>query len=289
MYTRELLPAAGAYQRLTGLRVCYHDYANGGISAVLGSQHLNHTSRLCTLVKKRHQAQCTGCDVGLVQGRLCTRRASFVKICHAQIAEIVMPIVQGTLTAGVLFVGQFVVDGTDDASDGVLVQRPSRQALPAAASKEYGALTRLTTGQVRDFACLAEMLAQVLQQALARSIESLPGSRSQRELVLQFVRSRTGEPVRLSDLAAHLSLSESRTSRIVRGNFGKSFPELVTEHRLLRARQLLESSCLTVAAIARHVGIPDPCYFHRLFRQTVGMTPVAYRAQNMVGAHVGDV
>ncbi len=44
------------------------------------------------------------------------------------------------------------------------------------------------------------------------------------------------------------------------------------------ACQLLDSSELSVKAIADAVGYDDALYFSRLFRQTMGLSPRAYRS-----------
>ncbi|BBP88384.1 hypothetical protein BsIDN1_20020 [Bacillus safensis] len=40
---------------------------------------------------------------------------------------------------------------------------------------------------------------------------------------------------------------------------------------------MLASTNEKIAAIADHVGIDDPTYFSKLFRQNEGMTPIEYR------------
>lgn len=47
--------------------------------------------------------------------------------------------------------------------------------------------------------------------------------------------------------------------------------------RLERAAGLLVGTRMTVAEIAAHVGIDDPNYLARRFRQQFGVTPSAFR------------
>ena len=42
--------------------------------------------------------------------------------------------------------------------------------------------------------------------------------------------------------------------------------------------RLLDSSELSVKAIAAELGYPDPLYFSRLFSKTMGLSPRAYRS-----------
>jgi AraC-like DNA-binding protein len=49
---------------------------------------------------------------------------------------------------------------------------------------------------------------------------------------------------------------------------------------MAEARGLLSETELTVAEIARRVGISDPGYFSRQFRSTHGASPREWRAQS---------
>lgn len=48
--------------------------------------------------------------------------------------------------------------------------------------------------------------------------------------------------------------------------------------RVQRAGQLLRTTGMPVAAVARAVGYPDQLYFARVFRRRTGASPSAWRA-----------
>jgi len=190
------------------------------------------------------------------------------------VGEILAPVLTNGLVAGVLFVGQFVVDGDIEELEEPLVQRPSRIRETRALREARGALPRINVGRVVDLARVGELLGL----AVARAFPSVaPVHGDYRQRILAFLHTRTGGRVRLGDLAAHLYLSESRAGHVVREHFGKTFPALVAEYRMTQARKLLARSQLRMVDIARLVGIADVTYFHRLFRKLVGTTPQAYR------------
>ena len=47
--------------------------------------------------------------------------------------------------------------------------------------------------------------------------------------------------------------------------------------RVTRAKRLLRFSDLTVEAVGREVGIPEPGYFSRVFKKVEGVAPGEYR------------
>ena len=84
---------------------------------------------------------------------------------------------------------------------------------------------------------------------------------------------------RISDYAALLHLTPNHLTKCVRAVTGKSPAKWLEESRILEAKVLLFQSSLTVGEIALQVGIADASYFSRLFKQHVGVTPLAFRSR----------
>ncbi|MBQ8606821.1 MAG: helix-turn-helix transcriptional regulator, partial [Bacteroidaceae bacterium] len=53
--------------------------------------------------------------------------------------------------------------------------------------------------------------------------------------------------------------------------------------KMQRACELLSFTDLKINQLCYKVGIADPYYFSRLFRQTMGVSPKEYRGQNQSG------
>ena len=77
----------------------------------------------------------------------------------------------------------------------------------------------------------------------------------------------------LGALAERVGLSGDHLGARFRKEIGMTPVEYRTRLRLLRARELLVSTTLNVAQIAREVGFLDANYFTRLFRRSYRMTP----------------
>lgn len=99
--------------------------------------------------------------------------------------------------------------------------------------------------------------------------------------ILSYIRGNY-RTATLSELSGRLYLSVPYLSRLVAEYFGKSFKELLVEERMARARELLVESDMAVMDIIRAVGYENDSYFHRSFKKSFGMTPLAARktAQN---------
>ena len=78
-------------------------------------------------------------------------------------------------------------------------------------------------------------------------------------------------------LAERLSMSPRNFGRTFRRETGTTPGAYVEDLRVEAARRLLETTDLTVGAIARRVGIRHGETLHRVFRRRVGTTPEMYR------------
>lgn len=97
--------------------------------------------------------------------------------------------------------------------------------------------------------------------------------------VFAVIEGHIGEPLSLRDVAAELGLTPGHLTTVVRRRTGRTVQQWIAERRMTEARSLLAETDLTIAEIARHVGIADPAYFARLFQRRHGVPPRRWREQ----------
>jgi len=85
------------------------------------------------------------------------------------------------------------------------------------------------------------------------------------------------KPVTMADLAARFGFSLRTFNRRFRDAVGESPLEYLQDLRLDSARQLLQSSNLTIAEVAQRCGYQDTAWFARLFRRCYDISPRDYR------------
>jgi transcriptional regulator GlxA family with amidase domain len=78
-------------------------------------------------------------------------------------------------------------------------------------------------------------------------------------------------------LARRAAMSPRSFARAFRAETGTTPAAHVESLRVEAARRMLESTDLTVAAVARRVGLRHPETLHRAFRRRVATTPQSYR------------
>jgi len=97
------------------------------------------------------------------------------------------------------------------------------------------------------------------------------------ERSLQYIHDHMTERITLATLARLENLSESRYRTLFCETMKQPPLAYVLALRMDAACRLLKNSVMSVQEIAQTVGYEDPHYFSRVFRQKMGVTPLAYR------------
>ena len=118
-------------------------------------------------------------------------------------------------------------------------------------------------------------LEEVILRTAPRRKPAYPDPRIQ--AVVERVRSDLGRPWTVPELARLVAMSPSRLAHLFRDQTGEPVAGYVQRIRLERARNLLETSALSVTQIAEACGYPNLYYFSLRFKQATGESPTAFR------------
>lgn len=80
-----------------------------------------------------------------------------------------------------------------------------------------------------------------------------------------------------TDTAAQVNLSVSRFRHLFKSETGMSLVQYVKTLKLKKAKELLETTPLSIKQIMAEVGIRDKSNFCRDFKKTYGLSPIKYR------------
>lgn len=93
------------------------------------------------------------------------------------------------------------------------------------------------------------------------------------------IRAHISEPLTLKAISEEAYLSPAYFSRVFKREIGLSVERFITQERMRRAAELLWAREMPLASVAQAVGIQSVSQFSRMFRQTHGMAPGAYRSK----------
>ncbi len=113
---------------------------------------------------------------------------------------------------------------------------------------------------------------------LRRQSAPVDDSRDQMTRAIQLMWSRVNTDVSLAELAGVAGLSVSHFAATFRTQMGVSPVAYFHRLKMQQAAQLLETTALSIKAVAGRVGYVDPLYFSRRFRATHRVSPAQYRA-----------
>lgn len=97
---------------------------------------------------------------------------------------------------------------------------------------------------------------------------------------ISYIEAHPTETVTMKQMAMLCHLSESYFSRLFSKEMGENFGSYVSRLKIDLSKELLRSSKLSVAQIAKKVGYNDTSHFIRLFKRFEGVTPTVYRQYN---------
>ena len=89
-------------------------------------------------------------------------------------------------------------------------------------------------------------------------------------------------------LAALVNLSPSRFHQLFKEETGEPPARYLRRLRMRRARELLETTHLSVKQVMAGVGLADESHFVRDFKKTYGLTPARHRESFLCAAHEDD-
>ncbi|RUS47917.1 response regulator transcription factor [Cohnella sp. AR92] len=133
-----------------------------------------------------------------------------------------------------------------------------------------------------------DYLKALLQQLWLWRIESSDKYGDTIEKVKSYIQEHyPNDQLSLKDIAAHVRVSPSHLSKIFSQEMGQTLTEYLTQVRIRRAMELLQSTPNKTFEIAFDVGYGDPHYFSNLFKRFTGMTPKEYRNQGTAELKAG--
>jgi transcriptional regulator GlxA family with amidase domain len=98
------------------------------------------------------------------------------------------------------------------------------------------------------------------------------------EKIIQMMREDVRGELSLAEFAQSVNLSVWRLCHIFKSDVGMPPIRYLRLLRMERAKNLLESSFLSVKEIAYQVGLNDESHFVRDFKSTYGFSPALYRS-----------
>lgn len=102
-------------------------------------------------------------------------------------------------------------------------------------------------------------------------------------LIYKYIQDHILEKILVSDLSAHIHLSEKQVNRIVKSNAKMTVKQLIDEMKMTKSKEYLMQTDLQINEISDEMNFSSVYYFDQFFKKNEGVSPSAYRrmSQNL--------
>jgi two-component system, response regulator YesN len=97
--------------------------------------------------------------------------------------------------------------------------------------------------------------------------------------ILEFVNNHYNQELYLKEICEKFHINLTYCCDLFKKHIGSTFTEYVTNLRIKKACELLKDTQLPIKKIAEVVGYNDYCYFYKVFKKIIKITPALYRKE----------
>ena len=121
------------------------------------------------------------------------------------------------------------------------------------------------------------ILHYVEQECIAESSAVARPHNETVEQICAYLAANYRQKFSLTEVAAQFYLSPYYLSRLFRRVTGQSIVDYINNRRIEAAQKLLETTELSISAVAEQTGFASAAHFRRVFREVMGTGPLQYR------------
>ncbi len=193
-----------------------------------------------------------------------------MKICHAGLADVAVPILYEDELIGYLILGQMKTDKAfEDVSDYLEKLGCDTEKM----KKHYADLAPFDYEKIKSVSAVSEMLAKFLL------LENMlnPSYNLSIHRAVEYINANLSTQLSIEQIARNGNVSKNTLYRGFKKEFGMTVSSYITEKRIEAAEKLLKNTDMTVEEIADRVGFSTAAYFGSNFKKLKGISPLKYR------------
>ncbi len=215
----------------------------------LDSYFVNHSKPYCEQRKSTPEglSRCVRCRNRAIS-RVVETQIPFGGLCDGGVYEYVAPVIYEDVVIAVIFVGNIKdADGFEKNFD--------------------------------EDKCLR--ISSIVENHIKLLIKEYPKTTGDFNPLIMNIKSYVEESlfgeISVKELARIFNYNEKYIGKLFKEKEGIGIIEYVNRKRLIKAKELLEITSMTVTEIAQQTGFNNVTYFNRLFKKRFGKSPTEYR------------
>lgn len=274
-----------SFQEITGIKICFYDIGDlFRYDPVAFREYTGHRCELCTSARMLvgGKERCEASDRGEAIRLAGSTREPFFHKCHLGLYELLVPLYNGDVLSGLIFIGQCRIEGMNaERQIGECAGRLGGRA--ESFIKMYNSLPLVKGETLLSIGNIIKLYFESLmdlENAYDIRDEGARGASVGVPLykrVSLYIQYSYKTPITPKNLAERFFVNQSYLSRHFRANMGETLTDYINRTRLENSKILIKSSDLPISVVALNVGYTDANYFVKLFKKRFGMTPSEYR------------
>jgi AraC-like DNA-binding protein len=276
-----------SFQEITGIKICFYDISNlFKYHTDAFREYTGHRCELCTSARMLvgGKERCEASDRGEAIRLASATREPFFHKCHLGLYELLVPLYNGEVLVGLIFIGQCRIEGMNaERQIGECAGRLGGRV--DTFTKMYNSLplvkgeTLLSIGNIIKLYFESLMDLENAYDIRAEGGHGASPSAPLYKRVSLYIQYSYKTPITPKSIAERFFVNQSYLSRHFRANTGETLTDYINRTRLEGSRILLKNSDLPISVVALNVGYTDANYFVKLFKKRFGMTPSEYRTK----------
>lgn len=137
---------------------------------------------------------------------------------------------------------------------------------------------------IGEYECFNDVLNEMLNiLTISPNSENQPvqSTASSFMKIIKYLNENYQKNITLKKLSDMFHMNSSYVSQLIKSETGLTYSQYLTELRIGKAKNLLQTSDLSLSEISEAVGFNDYFYFIKKFKKVVGVTPGKYQAQSI--------
>ena len=262
---RKLNEALNDFYNVTGvgISILREDYSP------LGAKKANNP--YCQMVQSSKQGliRCLNLNRKLLEECKTTKKPT-MRICHAGLIEIAVPIVYNEEVIA------YAVLGHVKASDTAVDCTEALKGLPVDDVMAAEIFMGLPTCSEEKFVGIINMV-KMFGKCMILENFICPKENENIKCIKEYVSENIDKKITVNGIAKGVHVSKSSLYSIVRNHYGCTVNEYINKVKIDKAKELLLRTDKTVEDISEILGFTKPSYFGKAFKRMVGISPMKFR------------
>lgn len=242
----------------------------------LVTEYPKEAPRYCSYVRttERGREGCLACDFSACE-RAKKQKNAHVYVCHAGICEAITPIRYENVVLGYVILAHMMPEENYEEAFDEALSRLDAYGLEREKGREY--LRDIRPRKREQMLACAHLLDAVASYMYAGSLVKHKSEELSRRIA-DYIGEHLGESLSVDSLAHRFALSRTKLFSLFKECFGEGVSGYVQRRRMEKAKELLDTTTLSIGEIAFALGYSESNYFSKVFKRELGLSPTEYRA-----------